>query len=650
MLEKNGDDRPGSMQMVISALEEAQKLNETQRGHIWSVGHIPRQVALRLRRKSYTFYVICLVIGLSIVGYIRFGVKDKMREPTIIELKTPGIKVEEPAISPDGAWVAYVAEDTKGNRNICVASLDGNQIRQLTSDTAFLDPSGFTNRWGMGARNECPSFIGMTNQILYSSSGLELVSGDSTTNMGHWIGKDELRKIPVLGGSPSSVLADLSLPAVFSASPDGKWVAYLRNVRGHESLYYCGTDASDEKSVLDLPDSLQIMMKDLAWSPNSQSVALSAGKELILVEPFSGTTTSLPMGGYSISGVCWLTSKKLVLSAYSNEKADLYWVDRETAVPTRFTFGLGDYLHPRATIDGRKLVCLNRQHKHNLWSINAKTNEAKQITFEHHEVADASISFNGLRLSYRLDNRLILADRDGRNPSSILAQITGPIVSRAVWSHDDKYLAFSSRPGETFDSTDWRGIDDDLKNEQINTLEIATGIIRNAGKGRVVDWALGNRMILAQIDTSDDPRPDLYAVRSVESPGQDVMSFESYITPRFSPDAKNVLLGNESRTKLVKIDIETGKRTELWTSPDGGKIDGIQTVLMDGSTIIDRIMKDRPTKWEILRVMPGRQYASRILLLDSGYNYPTIATDLSFVIADKYSISSTVIMFDGFIP
>jgi hypothetical protein len=128
------------------------------------------------------------------------------------------------------------------------------------------------------------------------------------------------------------------------------------------------------------------------------------------------------------------------------------------------------------------------------------------------------------------------------------------------------------------------------------------------------------------------------------------MSFESYITPRFSPDAKNVLLGNESRTKLVKIDIETGKRTELWTSPDGGKIDGIQTVLMDGSTIIDRIMKDRPTKWEILRVMPGRQYASRILLLDSGYNYPTIATDLSFVIADKYSISSTVIMFDGFIP
>ena len=133
-------------------------------------------------------------------------------------------RVTDPQLSPDGKWVAYTVtyyskETNKGNSDIWVTSVDGEEARQLTnSPKADNSP-----RW------------------LPDGKTLAFISARD--------GEPQIYTVPVSGGEPTKVSSISTGASGLVVSNDGKYFAFASDIFPDCATDSCNKARNDEMEI-----------------------------------------------------------------------------------------------------------------------------------------------------------------------------------------------------------------------------------------------------------------------------------------------------------------------------------------------------------------------------------------------------------------
>ena len=148
----------------------------------------------------------------------------------------------EPALSPDGLMLAYVAEDQNEVFDIFVSRVAGGDRVRITNDAA---------------RESHPRFSADGNQVVFARRRPNERD-------------PEICVVPSLGGQVSVVVANASQPVW---SPDGGRLAFIRPATASTPfvLATARLDGSDERTLVQA-DGVYPAMRNPAWSPDGNSI------------------------------------------------------------------------------------------------------------------------------------------------------------------------------------------------------------------------------------------------------------------------------------------------------------------------------------------------------------------------------------------
>jgi serine/threonine-protein kinase len=258
----------------------------------------------------------------------------------------PGLEID-PALSPDGELVAYVAGPL-GETRLYVRQVDGGT------------PVALTRAEGGFAR--VPQWSPDGRRLLYlSERGLEIM--------------------PALGG-PSKLVQAIERGAWTDGtwSPDGRSIAFALD----DTVYVRAVESGAARSVARLPEA-----HSCAWSPDGARLAcVSGNRQFILNDEFGNHAASsvwiVPLGGgapfrvsddeaSNVSPV-WLPARGTLLYLSDREGGrDLYQVHltrggRPSGAPARLTTGL-NAARVSVAADGRRIAYALLTESSNVWSL-----------------------------------------------------------------------------------------------------------------------------------------------------------------------------------------------------------------------------------------------------------------------------------------
>ena len=385
---------------------------------------------------------------------------------------------EEPAISPDGRLVAFVA-DTTGQRQIWVKRSDGGTPLQLTHDVE--DHTG--PRWA-------PDSGSLIYYIPPRTGELE----------------GTLWEISALGGIPRMITKSLSEADI---SHDGERIAYfhLNEKRGVDLV--ARNRSSSEVTVtaqLSAAESYDLPR----WSPNDKEIAFMARptlytNQIAVVPATGGRMRMIADEDVYMDGFCWKPDGSGLIYSSSSESTVLYlptmhlWeassdgrtrkqltygessltgpdIDRNgriVASRMRMEFGIwkvpvgrspaqnvkdaveithetGQVQTPSAGPGDQEIAYLSDDASHgNIWVMNLKTRAARQITSERDPKVAMGLpvwSPDGERIAF-VSNRDtgnwdFLGLRVVRPDGSGLQRLVSKITGYPTWSDDSRWLYF----------------------------------------------------------------------------------------------------------------------------------------------------------------------------------------------------------------
>ncbi|MET0649440.1 MAG: winged helix-turn-helix domain-containing protein [Pyrinomonadaceae bacterium] len=456
--------------------------------------------------------------------------------------------VAEAVISPDGNYLAYVANEP-GRQG------QGVWVRQVEAAS---------NTQQIVAPGEGVSF----GALVFSPDSQHLYYGEAREGAG----PPALFRVPVLGGPTVKVLDDCSASPV-GFSPDGRRLAYLRGELGRElRLYVADSDGANEQVLVTRksPDALGLP----AWSPDGNSLACIYGSMDAIggSAPAIGVTTFRVSDGAErrvtearwtdVRQLSWLPDGSgLVLSAAEADlsPAQIWALSLPAGEVRRVTNDLNTYLGASVTADGSALVTVQTDRVPNVWVAPAgDAARARQIT-------TGSGKFDGYYgLSWAPDGRVVYAslagggwdiwamnaDGTGQRQLTVGARSNyGPSVSP-----DGRYVVFvSNRTGGGFNI--WR-----MDADGSNPVRLTSGRGENfphvTPDGRSVVYAtVGGQEAAIWKVSIDGGEP----VRLTSRPAS---------WPFVSPDGKSFVCtygeGPFAANRLAVIPIEGGEPTRLY--------------------------------------------------------------------------------------
>jgi len=428
--------------------------------------------------------------------------------------------VQEPVISPDGRYLAYLAGAVDEERMY---------VRQIATgtDVEVLPPQEITP-------------IGLS----FSRDGnyLYFLSPDPEHP-----GYKGLYQIPSLGGEPRKRAYDVDSPVSFS--PDGSSLVFMRGVPSEraQDLIIMNV-ASGEQRTLSRIQVPEIISPEPAWSPDGATIAIpfngkddlqSFGIGLFRVSDgqhrrVKGFSTT---DGRSMS-LAWMPNgKEVAVSALSLAGGSLFpisLVSVSDGSARRLTGGMGQFTNISASADGSQVAASRFTITSNLWTVDTGSGRTppRQLTFTtgvesavgSHEVLD--------------DGTIVyLATENERNfLASIAPGASNPRNFRPATGMD---VNFRCRPGIwVFEHDEISG---SLANQTIWRMDPDGSNRRPIGKG--------TREVL--IDVSADGRHILYfdwsaqaSMRIMNADGTEdrILADDSAgILGSFSPDGERVL-------------------------------------------------------------------------------------------------------------
>lgn len=388
--------------------------------------------------------LVVAAIGIAVVAY-KLATRQSTppnHTPKFVALTTGGkigdLAVEgELSLSSDGRYIAYVAHDEKNQ-----ASLNVMQIATRTQ-----------------------------SQIIPTSTNDYTFTVFSPDNEFVYFGRRETRlaepmlyRVPVLGGTPTKVLENVTSAITFS--PDGRQFAFVRDEqikRINTPVIVANTDGSGEPRIIAQrkpPEYFNFIGP--AWSPDGKMVAAAVGSAsgsddmgIVGIPVAGGSEIFLTPERWSlVAHILWLRDNSGFVMTAQKEHADpgtqIWFVSYPGGVARKITNDVNGYgeVSLGLSADGSTIATVQSRPDVQLWmtSPNEDESRAKRIT---------TGGFDGVTgLSWRPNNRIIYVAASGQQidiwtvnaDGSQRKQITSDayVEDAPIMSPDGRYIVFAS--------------------------------------------------------------------------------------------------------------------------------------------------------------------------------------------------------------
>ena len=355
--------------------------------------------------------------------------------PVRMERLTDFVGLEgEPAISPDGRFVAFVADMT-GQRQIWVKMIGGGVPLQLTQDAA--EHTG--PRWRPDS----------TSLIYYVRPPEGEIQGT-------------IWEISALGGNPRMITKSLSEADV---SHDGERMAYFRlNEKTGVELVTRNLVSSEVRVTAQLP---KLQSYDLPrWRPDDKEIGFMVQPNLyanqIAVVPTGGGAMRLIANeDVLMDGFCWKPDGSGIIYSSARESTVLYlpamhlWeasIDGRTR--RQLTYGETSLGGPDVDRRG-KIVASRMRMEYGIWKIPVgrqpaqNVEAAMEITHETGQVQTPSVGPGDHKLAYLSDDgshgNIWVMDLETGGATQITSEHDPKVaMGLPVWSPDGERIAFVS--------------------------------------------------------------------------------------------------------------------------------------------------------------------------------------------------------------
>ncbi len=339
-LQKAPDDRYTTVHDLRLALDSA----EEQLGR--------RSWAPRVRLRRLPRRAAALVLAALVVAFAAYEVVGRLRSSPLPAFEprpvTSGAGLEEsPAISPDGAFVAYTATEA-GNTDIWLIDVQGGSPLRLTTHEAWDDlPTWFPDG---------------SNLAFVSTRG----------------GAAGIWKVPRLGGEPTSLVPNARDPAV---SPDGTRLVFTRpDANGYGRVHVAPLDDLTAVRVLSTSEHGVWSHERPSWSPDGKTICFHDQNHLWLVDAEGGAPRRLPTGGEADIHPAWSPDGRFLY--FSSIRAGIHAIWRRPVgggAATRVTMGPEDE-SPSVARDGQRLAYARHSEQRILVVID--TTSGRRVRFE----------------------------------------------------------------------------------------------------------------------------------------------------------------------------------------------------------------------------------------------------------------------------
>ena len=351
----------------------------------------------------------------------------------------------EPAISPDGAEIAFVS-----GGDIWTAPANGGEARLLVSNPAnesrpLYSPDGrrlafISTRTGNGDIYVLTLDTGDLRRLTFDDSNDQL---DAWSADGHWIyftsssrdisGMNDIFRVSIDGGTPMQVTGDAYTNEYFSApSPEGSSVAFTGHGLGFAQWWRKGHSHIDESEV---------WLMHMGPKPSYEQISEGGAKEM------------WPM---------WSKDGRRVYYVSDRSGAQNIWV-RELGGKTRqvTNYTDGRVLWPSIAYDGRTIVF---ERNFQIWKLNAESGRADAVNVtrrgasagpavEHlrltDQISDIALAPDGKKIAFVVRGEIFAASATEGGDAARVTNSTAA-ESQVAWSADSRKLVYlSDRDGPT---------------------------------------------------------------------------------------------------------------------------------------------------------------------------------------------------------
>ena len=358
------------------------------------------------------------------------------RARDLVRLTNTG-RVTDAAISPDGRYVAYVAENG-GKQSVWLKEV-------TTPNTREIVPPAERQYYG-------GTFSRDSNHVYY-------IAKEHNNTIG------VLHRVPVGGGDSVKISVDVDGPVSFS--PDGKHFVFVRgSSAGERALIIANVDGSNERKLVARTGYDAFSFGGPAWSPDGDRIASGAAFNdaggsyltIVTVKVSNGLVAPLtPQRWKRIGRIAWLEDGSgMVFNAFDQSRgstSQLWYVSYPNGEAQRITADVQDYDQVTVTHDAARLIARQTQIISSLWiAPNNDANRARQILS--HNEDDASYYYFRTRFSWMSDGNIIytslvdgipniwVTTAQGTDNRQLTSNPNGN--SSPTMTHDGRYIIFVS--------------------------------------------------------------------------------------------------------------------------------------------------------------------------------------------------------------